>query len=139
MTLEDALGLRVGDYVVSGLTAKPWRPCRVAAVWVNAIGERVRSFPRGGDITGAIVRVRLPSIEASAWLDPVGFELPSVRFRGQKWCRQCGVWETKADKRERHGNDRSFRADQMKGMATSLREWSRKNANGDPGDGDSIE
>lgn len=138
MTLEEALGLRVGDVLVSRFTARPWHPVRIAAVWVNAAGRgEWRPGSPGSDGRGvvgsmeAIVRVRLPSIEGSGWLDPLGFELPSVRFRGRKWCGVCGEWETRLEKKLRHGTDRSFH---VKGLATPLSEWSRKSSGEAPED-----
>src|SRR5215467_2528068 len=120
--LESARQLRRGDVVLHRHSARAWWPIRVSAVWMNA--DR------------SIVRVRLPSIGGSMWLDACDYELPSEAKPGQRWCRSCHVWETAAERRNRHPLKYPM---SNRGMATSLREWSEKIPTGDTCDGDCIE
>lgn len=99
MTLDQALALRVGDYVLhsqdvrfneNGDSAR--RPIRVTAIWVNE--------------KRTIVRVRLGTVAAILWLDAEAYDLPPV---GQVFDRTSNEWITPAElktrKRQRIGVD----------------------------------
>lgn len=69
MTLEQAKAVKPGDVVVSRLSALPFKPAKVAAVWVSADGALVRF-----QFTGAAAR--------GAWVPADGYELPPA---GHEW------------------------------------------------------
>jgi len=102
MTLDDALDLREGDYVVAHHAKTPeiakalpveFQPIRVTAIWVN----KART----------IVRVRLAAVDPNAWLDVTNYELPP---KGKIWDRAYRDWCTKAEFRERHSPDLARRS-----------------------------
>jgi len=66
-------------------------------------------------------------------LDPEGYELPPA---GKRWCARCRIWESRREREERHGTSKSF---QVKGVATSLRDWSAETSARDELLRDSIE
>ena len=84
MTLDEALTLRQGDYVVHKATAIAFKPIRVTDVWQNS--------------KKTIVQVRLASVDPTAWLDATGYNLPPV---GKMWDEVHCDWVTKAQYRER--------------------------------------
>lgn len=79
MTLEEALALQKGDYVVTPRTRIPREPVRVTDVWVND--------------SRTIVMFRAARIDASAWIHATGFELPP---KGQVWNKELLRWVPKA-------------------------------------------
>ncbi|HKW14689.1 MAG TPA: hypothetical protein VJS69_09405 [Candidatus Krumholzibacteria bacterium] len=78
MTLDEALGLAEGDYVINRHTPVPYRPIRITAIWVNS--------------KRTIVSLRLASIDPRAWLDARGYDLPPA---GKIWDPGFRDWVTR--------------------------------------------
>lgn len=85
MTIEEALALREGDYVVTKLSAPAYRPLRVTAKWANE--------------KQTIVLVRINSIAGQDWLDATGYDLPPA---GMKWSLFDRRWMTPEEYREKY-------------------------------------
>lgn len=98
MTLNEALVLGKGDYVchpakldyrkVSGDPVKP--PMRVTEVWIN--------------VKRTIVMIRIASVDATAWLDATGYELPPSGMEYDKLDRE---WISPAEMRKRKSERRN--------------------------------
>lgn len=84
MTLDEALGLRQGQHVIHRATAPPLRPCRITELWINS--------------KRTLVRVRLASVDPSAWLDACSYELPPAK---QLWDERFLDWVSREEFRKR--------------------------------------
>lgn len=77
MTIGEALGVRVGDYVVSKHTPIPHMPLRVKQVYASKDRE--------------IVRFKLGGLKASQdWVDSIAVEPPPA---GHRWNTHTKRWE----------------------------------------------
>lgn len=76
MTLDEALRLREGDYVMHKASAVPYKPIRVTEIWVNS--------------KRSIVMIRAAAIKSSLqWLDALGYEPPPA---GKRWDDKAKEW-----------------------------------------------